>query len=254
MTNPNDVERIAALPDPVVRNLMITQAYHELATAINARIPGSANWCTYAVWASKQAGQSIRQEDLTDTARRLIQNSERIQERIERTQSLLHLERVDVYDLIARIIERHGTFEATAAAIAVGNQLVFAEIGYHCSRFVEFLDAYPDYQEAALEDFLEPLSLGQSPNGQGMLRDAFRAYYRARYADTLKQRAEGLLLGSFLIGYYHEQIRLQEPPGRCVRGAQTASQVGCRALLSRVAREVGSPRSVTPMVERATAG
>ena len=59
------VERIAALDDPVVRNLQITQCYSELSRAFAARIDGGpANWCTFATWASKQAGQTIRGEDL----------------------------------------------------------------------------------------------------------------------------------------------------------------------------------------------
>jgi hypothetical protein len=64
-----DVERIAALTDPVGRNLQITQCYCELSRAFAARTgAGPANWCTFATWASKQAGQTIREEDL---ARRL---------------------------------------------------------------------------------------------------------------------------------------------------------------------------------------
>ena len=59
-----DVERIIALADPVVRNLQITQCYHELSRALARRTVSHANWCTFAVWASKQAGQTIRKEDL----------------------------------------------------------------------------------------------------------------------------------------------------------------------------------------------
>ncbi|MGG7664470.1 hypothetical protein [Dyadobacter sp. BHUBP1] len=44
--------------------MRITQCYCELSTAfINCTGP-VANWCTFATWASKQAGQSIRREDL----------------------------------------------------------------------------------------------------------------------------------------------------------------------------------------------
>ena len=59
-----EVERIAAVSDPVIRNLQITQCYHELAVALTTRTGICANWCTFATWASKQAGQTIRQEDL----------------------------------------------------------------------------------------------------------------------------------------------------------------------------------------------
>jgi len=43
----------------MVRNLRITQCYSALA--------GAANWCSFATWVSKQAGQTIRGEDLLET-------------------------------------------------------------------------------------------------------------------------------------------------------------------------------------------
>lgn len=52
-----DVERIRAVGDPVLRNLQITQCYHELSAAMAGRTGPGANWCTFATWASKQAGQ-----------------------------------------------------------------------------------------------------------------------------------------------------------------------------------------------------
>ncbi|MCB9155259.1 MAG: hypothetical protein H6649_14545, partial [Caldilineae bacterium] len=71
-----DVQRIAALDDPVVRNLQITQCYHDLSRAM-ARLTGpGANWCTVATWASNQAGRSIRKEDLRATFERLLRRSD----------------------------------------------------------------------------------------------------------------------------------------------------------------------------------
>src|SRR4030066_690718 len=59
-----DVARITGISDPVIRNLNITQGYYELSQAMSKYTDGNPNWCTFAVWASKQAGQSIRKEDL----------------------------------------------------------------------------------------------------------------------------------------------------------------------------------------------
>ena len=60
----DQIDRIAALGDPVQRNLQITQSYYELSQALAGLLGSSANWCTFAAWASKQAGQTIREEDL----------------------------------------------------------------------------------------------------------------------------------------------------------------------------------------------
>ncbi|MCB0230841.1 MAG: hypothetical protein KDH90_17285, partial [Anaerolineae bacterium] len=71
-----DVQRIAALDDPVVRNLQITQCYYELSQAMAQLTGPGANWCTVATWASNQAGQSIRKEDLQRALERLVRRSQ----------------------------------------------------------------------------------------------------------------------------------------------------------------------------------
>jgi hypothetical protein len=69
------VQRIVALDDPVIRNLQITQAYHEFVCALAYWLPSGANWCAIAAWASRQAGQSIRREDLRRALERLLRES-----------------------------------------------------------------------------------------------------------------------------------------------------------------------------------
>src|SRR5919197_4521255 len=66
---PEEVARIAARTDPVIRNLQITECYSRLAAAVADGRPG-ANWCTFATWASRQAGSTIRGEDLLDHLQR----------------------------------------------------------------------------------------------------------------------------------------------------------------------------------------
>src|SRR5215216_1121469 len=67
-----DVRRLAAIANPVVRNLEITDCYSRLAAAFAARGGDGANWCTYATWASRQAGRTIRGEDLAEHVRRRL--------------------------------------------------------------------------------------------------------------------------------------------------------------------------------------
>ena len=51
-----DIKRIAGVADPVIRNLRITECYSRLAASMARRTYACANWCTFATWASKQAG------------------------------------------------------------------------------------------------------------------------------------------------------------------------------------------------------
>ncbi len=54
----------------MIRNLEITECYAQLAAAMATRAPACSNWCTYATWASRQAGATIRGEDLLTTLER----------------------------------------------------------------------------------------------------------------------------------------------------------------------------------------
>src|SRR5436190_4861034 len=67
-----DAKGIADLRDPVIRNLQITECYADLAAAMRARTGGRADWCTFATWASRQAGATIRGEDLLAALRRRL--------------------------------------------------------------------------------------------------------------------------------------------------------------------------------------
>ena len=79
-----EIEAICAIADPVVRNLRITQAYAEMSSALEARVGPGANWCTFATWASKQAGQTIRIEDLARTVEGHLGRSDALTHVIER--------------------------------------------------------------------------------------------------------------------------------------------------------------------------
>ena len=78
-----DVARICAIANPLVRNLQITDCYARLSRAFAARTGQRANWCTFATWASRQAGRTIRGEDLGDTLRRRLHTPARLSRPLE---------------------------------------------------------------------------------------------------------------------------------------------------------------------------
>ena len=92
---PDEVQRIAAIRSPILRNLQITYAYSLLAAEITARSGQGANWCTFATWASRQAGRTIRGEDaigfLQDRLhadRELLHPQQPAPDRLQRVQEL----------------------------------------------------------------------------------------------------------------------------------------------------------------------
>jgi hypothetical protein len=196
-----EVERIVAIPDPVIRNLEITHCYSLLAAAVAERGESCANWCTYATWASRQAGRTIRGEDLLDHLMR----------ELGRDAELLHPIRSLWRWLLRRGLLRPGTwlgrltrtlhtpfdaFELAGAAVARGNLKVFEEIGLEFARWLES---------------------GRAPQSPPLLHQAFTRYERAG-GDP-----EQLVLANLEIGL-HEQTRLQPEIREALDAATTPTE------------------------------
>jgi hypothetical protein len=217
-----DVDRITALGEPVVRNLQITYCYHELSLALSARTGGSANWCTFAVWASKQIGQTIRQEDLPRTFERLLRampEATAIAELVVRGLRRLVPGALlgDAERLVLRAVVSVARLDAVSDAAARGNRKVFEEIAREFARFLATFAGETAYDEQRITDFCAGLRPGEPPTGQRYLRQAFTRYYRALFTTEPKQRAELLLLANLEVGL-HEQTRLQPEITAAVEG------------------------------------
>ena len=209
----NEVEDIASMRNAVVRNLRITQCYHELSAVMAARIGPHANWCTFATWASKQAGQSIRKEDLRRALERMLAESQPIHRAVDEVTSAakptagaraITTTRRDILDAL----NPFAAVDRVSQSVARGNQKVFAEIGFEFARFIELClnDAASD--ERHLAQFIAGLQEGDPPDGQRYLRQAFTRYYRAMFEPDKKARTELMLHANLEIGF-HEQTRLQ---------------------------------------------
>ncbi len=207
-----DIDAIGACPHPVLRNLRITQAYHELSTAMARKIGSAANWCTFATWASKQAGQSIRGEDLGRKIEEAFARSEAVRRAVGRIRDLRRAagRALDDRTSLAAIREACApllTVGRVSDAVARGNKKVFDEIGREFARFLHMM-ANSGADSTAVEEFCAGLRPGDPPVGQRLLAAAFRDYHRAMTLTDAKARAERMLLAALRIGL-HEQTRLQ---------------------------------------------
>ena len=209
----DEVDRIARLRDPVLRNLQITQCYYELSRALTQRTGFSANWCTFATWASKQAGQSIRKEDLRRNLARVLEetsHAHQASEDVAREARLLGAKRSpsEIRAAVRLALDIRTAADRASEAVGRGNQKVFDEIGRVFARFYfEFLqDSEPDLEK--LNRFCDTLRPGEPPDGQRYLRQAFRRYYQSFFVEDSKTRAELILCANIEIGL-HEQTRLQ---------------------------------------------
>jgi hypothetical protein len=208
----DDIDRIRAIEDPILRNLRITQGYHELSRALGRVTGTAANWCTFATWASKQAGQTIRREDLPRFFADLCRDSPEMlaaAERVAECARALHAREAQTTTrrVLQAALDPQVAFERASAAVARGNLKVFEEIGREFARFVALLEnGAPD--ASGINGFLSELREGEPPEGQRLLREAFIAYHRASSEPDPKLKAELILLANLLVGL-HEQTRLQ---------------------------------------------
>ena len=231
----DDVRRIAAIANPVVRNLEITHCYSRLAEAFAAQGGEGANWCTYATWASRQAGRTIRGEDWLDQLGRrlgerrwLLHPIATVWRRLLR-RGLFQRE-TWIGRLTAELHTPFDAFERASDSVARGNLRVFEEIGLEFARWLHECPPDAPAESAPCRRFLEQLRPGEPPEGQRYLRQAFERYERRRHERDPKARAELAVLANLEIGF-HEQTRLQPEIREALDSANaTKEDLGRRTL------------------------
>jgi hypothetical protein len=199
------VEDIAGMTDPVLRNLWITQRYHEFALQLrDAGAADDATWCAFAVWASKTAGATIRGEVLPARAKELIDNDaagaalHRFNDGMTKW-AWRHLS----HDHLVRAVD--AVTDDVSAKIAAGNVLVFAELA---PIFTAVLEAWARGPRTP-QDLAAMVRPALSGVGEGCddVEAAFAAYGRALFGPA--DRAF-LVLEANTLAVAHEQQRLQE--------------------------------------------
>ncbi len=171
-----------------------------------------ANWCSFATWASKQAGQTIRQQDLQQLLKEMIRQEPELEAALSlmimlakkagAEQSVEQLRQSALATMLASSSLR------ASQAISRGNKKVFEEIGREFSRFMITCINDTVYDAGHISSFCKSLKPGPPPAGQDYLAQAFTCYYKALFTYDAREKAELNLLANLLIGF-HEQNRLQ---------------------------------------------
>jgi len=210
---PKDIEAIAQMKDGALRNLKITQRYHDLSLALAETMsPANVNWSTFATWASKTAGQSIRNEEVPKLVVDIVADADDdVMHPFGKIESAVHAivptTGFHVSFLLSPISETIGT---VSTSIAEGNLKVYAELAPQFVRFVGAFRGNASPTDQQLADWIAPLNPEPATvdGGQALLRQAFTAYVGAIRATDPVEAARLTLLGNCLIGQ-HEQTRLQ---------------------------------------------
>jgi hypothetical protein len=206
-----------AIENPVLCNHRITLAHYELSCALHSVLGSDtgANFHTWAVWGSKKAGTTIRQQDLP----RLRPAALTFGGGLGLAAALLSGRRrrwlllgpgagaaaggALLYGLTDWLLDK-----ATRLILA-GNRIVLDDIGRVTARFVREFHDEVERDDERLEAFLGSLRAGPTAvGGQDLLRQAFRHYYAARHESDLDRKHEQMLFAN-LQAILHEHIRLQ---------------------------------------------
>lgn len=123
LTTLERVRDVAENPDRVIRNLQITQSYHEFSLAFDAFLGYTDGpWCVFATWVSKQVGYFIRNEEVPAPLRQFLDLDN------QRRFGLLPLSRLLLSTPILSYIRL--TVDDISQALGEGNRLVYARGPY----------------------------------------------------------------------------------------------------------------------------
>jgi len=213
--------------DPSLSNRRITLVHYKLSQVLHS-VTGNdagANFHTWAVWGSRKAGVTIRQEDLGEALRNATVVAGIVGFIVGLAVSSLSivfwltgLPWIVVLPsallgmfcgaLTGRWIATYSRREA-ARLILEGNRIVLEDIGKQTARFVAMFHHKTAADPQSLETFLADLHTGETAaGGQDLLRQAFTNYYTARYAADTKQKHEAAYFANCL-AVLHEHIRLE---------------------------------------------
>lgn len=208
--DPVQISGIAEHPEPVLRNLLITQTYSEINLALSELLgKNNVSWCAYATWASKTAGKFIRLENVDAAIEEFLRGKDWVKEltRVIPGAMTWFGWRVKINDsFLLKILNE--TARAAATEVAKGNLLVFAELAPLYAQFLQLITPNPDQKEQNLSAFLNYLHQNQTEeNAYQKLVQAYTAYQEAVFETDPKAKAELIFYANVLVGY-HEQIRL----------------------------------------------
>jgi hypothetical protein len=212
-------------PDPACSNHLITRMHYLLSEALadNLGREGGPNFHSWAVWGSRKAGATIRQEDLDSAVRNatlwagiagcLLGGASGVivgQWLLWSPDYLTAAIGAGIGSLICGWIGRQLAIwsrEKAARLMLRGNRIVLEEIGEQSARFLALLEngATLDGRAAFFAGLREgPTEL----HGQDRLATAFRSYLAAYDSDDLEEKRVAMIAGNCEI-VYHEHIRLE---------------------------------------------
>jgi hypothetical protein len=219
------VEDACAEPGLARSNQLITRLHYLLSEALADRLgrEGGPNFHSWAVWGSRKAGVTIRQEDLDSAIGNATVTAGVVGSLIGAATGVFagrwlrwgpdYITAVigaAIGILAGRWSGRKIAIWSRGKAAKLmlrGNQIVLQDIGEQSSRFLELLENGATSE--GRESFFAGLRPGPTErHGQDRLATAFRSYLAAFDSNDLTVKRAAMIVGNCEI-VYHEHIRLE---------------------------------------------
>lgn len=209
--------------DPLVSNFRITRCHYLLSEALRNAIGRTtgANFHSWAVWGSRKAGVTIRQEDKDQASRDATIVAGIVGTIVGLTVGYFSQDvmlsgaaNLVLWAIIggvtggyAGLLLARYTRRAASKLVLEGNRTVLDDIGRATAGYLDYVANAN--QDSNIDIFVSTLRDGPTDQGgQDLLQRAFRHYESARLANTEQQKHEFAYAGNCL-AILHEHIRLQ---------------------------------------------
>jgi hypothetical protein len=197
------IEEICNLDDDVYRNKWITYAYAKISERLRKRTgENNATWFTFARWSSYTVGENLRLDKPSAAFDEFLSRNPPLG--IWPLRSSLTRLQLDLRKLSDAAMPR---------TLAIGNRLVFHEIAWATSCFLDWYDAlgvptidqWKQYRETMYVEAESDLFQPCDPN---MFRNGLEAYFLASLESDEQEKARLVLRGNVQLAAY-EQWRLE---------------------------------------------
>ncbi len=251
-TSIQHVRAVVVIEDRVLRNYWVTQTYSDLAAALTGLLGAdTANWCTFATWASWTVGRNLRGEELPGWLHRrvvlpdgmmgLTRAANETVRRANPDGNVHHLLPEHVGDAL------RAHFGVCATCLSDGNTEVFAEIAPVAALFLAVTVDADTAPSVARDRVLAACDGALEFEGRNRLRDGFSLWCDAIAEQDPRRRSQLILGGSLHLGA-HEQNHLQQPiAGSMVMGLDQSLGL----LKERVTTDLRVPHPVERLIDEA---
>ena len=219
------IDNACSEPEPALSNHLITKLHYLLSEALADRLgrDGGPNFHSWAVWGSRKAGVTIRQEDLDSAISNATMTAGIVGSVIGAAAGIFVGQWLpgisDYFTAAAGAAVGTLTGGWTGRQIAIwsrgkaarlilhGNQLVIRDIGEQTARLLELLESGDTRQ--GREAFFAGMRSGPTEShGQDRLATAFHSYLVAFHSNNLEEKREAMIAGNCEI-VYHEHLKLE---------------------------------------------